>query len=482
MSHALRLKRAVRLLVEPVPREKRELLADRWLELDPRWRGPLQGLGRQSTGCGATIGLNPRCDFDCAGCYLGGDANAVPRASAAEIGSQLASLRCHLGPKGNLQLTDGEVTLLPERELLEVVREARRLGLIPMLMTHGDGLRRSAGLLDRLVEAGLTEVALHVDSLQRGRRGSYREARTEAELEPLRDEIAEMVRETRRRTGVRLRAAATLTVARSNLAEMGAVVGGLFRRRDVFGLVSLQPLARVGRTRESLEGVTREELWEQVGHALAPYAFDEAGAGRLRFGHPDCTRVEPLLVVERQSEQPQVLPVVRPGRSEDEHLVARYLESALAGVAFRDDPPLERTLRVLGAFFAAPAFVLREILPWVRERAAESGLPLARLAIELVRGKARIDSFQVVSHHFMSREEAATERGRERIAACLFRVPIGGRMVSMCEANALGARDHFYGELAESERDGIGRFPGAAPGHRGSPYRRASRVAGTPSA
>ncbi|MFN7943082.1 MAG: hypothetical protein U0X73_15935 [Thermoanaerobaculia bacterium] len=406
----------------------------------------------------------------------------MPRATSAEISRQLAALRLHLGPKGNLQLTDGEVTLLPEPELLGTVREARRLGLIPMLMTHGDGLRRFPGLLDRLVEAGLTEVALHVDSLQRGRRGPYRKARTEAELEPLRDELAEMVRETRRRTGVRLRAAATLTVARSNFAEMGAVVDGLFHRRDVFGLVSLQPLARVGRTRETLEGVTREELWGQVGEALAPYGFEASGTGRLHFGHPDCTRVEPLLVVERPGERPQVFPIVRPGRIEDERFVAGFLDSALAGLAFRDDPPLERTMRILGAFCAAPSFVLREILPWVRERAAESGGPLARLAIELVRGRVRIDSFQVVSHHFMSREEAASERGRDRIAACLFRVPIGGRMVSMCEANALGVRDHFYGELAASERDGIGRVPGAAPDHRGSPYRRTSRVAGTPSA
>lgn len=454
---------AARLLVEPVAREKRELLAERWRELDPRWRGTLQGLGRQSTGCGATIGLNPRCDFDCTGCYLGGDANAVPRLAVAEIGRQLSALRRHLGPKGNLQLTDGEVTLLPEPELLGVVREARRVGLIPMLMTHGDGLRRNVGLLERLVEAGLTEVALHVDSLQRGRRGSFREARSEAELEPLRDELAELVRETRRRTGVRLRAAATLTVARSNLTEMSAVIDGLFRRRDVFGLVSLQPLARVGRTRDSLEGVTREELWKQVGHALAPYGFDTSGSGRLRFGHPDCTRVEPMLAVERQGERPQILPVVRPGRTEDEHLVASYLDSPLAGLAFRDDPPLERTLRILGAFSAAPRFVLGEILPWVRRRATESGLSLARLAIELARGKVRIDSFQVVSHHFMSREEAMTERGHERIAACLFRVPIGGRMVSMCEANALGARDRFYGALAR-EHDETGKTSRAKPG------------------
>ncbi|MGH7856680.1 MAG: hypothetical protein ACREQY_05060, partial [Candidatus Binatia bacterium] len=79
MSILQSVKRWVDLLLEPVPEEKRELLAARWQALDPRWRDPLQGLGRQSTGCGATIGLHPACDFDCEGCYLGAGANAVPR-------------------------------------------------------------------------------------------------------------------------------------------------------------------------------------------------------------------------------------------------------------------------------------------------------------------------------------------------------------------------------------------------------------------
>lgn len=428
------------------------LLARRWRELDPQWRLPLQGLGQQSTGCGATIGLLPRCDFDCRGCYLGRDANAAPRASPQEIFAQLESLREHLGPKGNLQLTDGEVTLLPESELLSTVAQARRLGMMPMLMTHGETLRRRAGLLERLVAAGLTEISVHVDSLQRGRRDAFAGARTEAALEPLRDEFAERIRATRRRTGVRLRAAMTLTVARSNLAELPLVLRGLLARRDAFGLVSLQPMAQVGRTRTDLEGVAVEEVWAAVSEAFAPFGFAAARRSPLHFGHPDCTRLEPLLVVERQGGMPRLLPIVRPDRPADVAIAERFLALGLGGLAFRDDSRLERICRALGAFALAPSFVLAELAVWARERAEEIDTTLARLLLDLVRGRARADSFQVISHHFMSRAEALSDKGRERLAACVFRAPIDGRMAPMCEVNALGLRDRVYARLGSQAR------------------------------
>jgi hypothetical protein len=74
-----------------------------------------------------------------------------------------------------------------------------------MLMTHGDSFRRRPGLLERLmVEGGLTEVSIHVDTTQRGRQGErWRAARTEAELNPLREEFAAMVRAAQRPPGCR---------------------------------------------------------------------------------------------------------------------------------------------------------------------------------------------------------------------------------------------------------------------------------------
>jgi MoaA/NifB/PqqE/SkfB family radical SAM enzyme len=144
----------------------------RWEMLDPRWRSVGQGLGQQATGCGATIGVHPRCDFACTGCYLGSDANHVEPQSVEEIFRQLDRLRAWLGPKGNVQITDGEVTLRDTDDLIAILRHARRIGLIPMVMTHGDTFRRRSGLIEQLItDGGLTEIAVDIDTTQRGRLG-----------------------------------------------------------------------------------------------------------------------------------------------------------------------------------------------------------------------------------------------------------------------------------------------------------------------
>ncbi|HEV2846483.1 MAG TPA: radical SAM protein, partial [Thermoanaerobaculia bacterium] len=249
------------LFRDPATAEKRRLLADRWAGLDPALRLPGQGLGQKATGCGATVGIQPRCDFACTGCYLGREANHIPALPTEAILRQLDEMRRWLGPKSNVQITDGEVTLRPEGELIEILRYARSIGCVPMVMTHGDNFRRRPGLLERLMtEGGLTEVSIHVDITQRGRDG-HKAPKSELELMGLRDEFAAMVKEARRKTGRTLRAAMTLTVTRNNLSQIPDVVSWLVRNRDAFSLGSFQPRAQVGRTRKSQRGVTAEELW-----------------------------------------------------------------------------------------------------------------------------------------------------------------------------------------------------------------------------
>ena len=182
--------------------ETRAVLATAWDGLPPALRLPTQFLGRYYAGCAATIGAMPRCDFTCSGCYLGPDANRMRPRPVDELKAQMRLIRSWLGPAGNLQLTDGEVTLRPESELAELIAYARAIGLVPMLMTHGETFRRKPGLLERLMQAGLTEVSFHVDTTMRGRRDGYADARSEAELDGLRAEFAAMIRAARRRTGV----------------------------------------------------------------------------------------------------------------------------------------------------------------------------------------------------------------------------------------------------------------------------------------
>lgn len=438
------LREALGLLGRPIPREKKAILGERWEGLDPRWRLLTQGFGRQATGCGATIGLHPRCDFDCEGCYLGSDANRAARRPITEIFGQLETLRTFLGPKGNVQLTDGEITLLPAEELVSVLRKARELELLPMVMTHGDTFRRRPGLLERLVvEGGMTEMSIHVDTTQRGRLG-YKNAGDEAALMPLREEFAAMIRAARRSTGVKLRSATTMTITRDNLDGVPAVVEWCLKNRDVFGMISFQPLAQVGRTRHGLTGVTVQELWSRIESALRPYGFRSSGPGPFLFGHPDCSRLELMTVYQREGEAPHVASVFSPGDGDDEALLSDFHARGLAGINFRDDTGLERVCRALGVAFAHPLWVAGPARRWLTARLARLGTSLPRLAWETIMGRARIDGFSIVSHHFMSREETLSPTGRERLAACAFKVPVDGRMVSMCEVNAGGVREAFY--------------------------------------
>ncbi len=443
------LGRAWELLKDPATPEKRRILAERWEELAPALRLPGQGLGQKATGCGATVGIKPRCDFACTGCYLGSEANRIPALPKEAIYRQLDELRQYLGPKSNVQITDGEVTLLPVEELTAILRYARDIGVIPMVMTHGDQLRRKPGLLERLmVEGGLTEVSIHVDTTQRGRDGWRTPPATERELHPLRDELAGLVRAARKTTGLALRAATTMTITRDNLAGVADVVQWTVANRDAFSLISFQPLAQVGRTQKELRGVTAAELWGEVSRGVEPYGVTLKDAEPMHFGHPECTRFVPLLALERPGEEaPRLFQMIR-DRPEDVAVMEGFFTHGLGGAAFRDDSGLEKAARGAGMVGRAPGWMLGPVRRWAAGRVREeAGTTLGRLLWDAVRGRLRVDGLTLTSHHFMSPEELSTEVGKERLAACVFRLPVKGEMIPMCQMNAGGVREQLYADI-----------------------------------
>ncbi len=440
------LLRAWSLFRDPVTAEKRALLAERWSSLDPAVRLPGQGFGRKATGCGATIGIQPRCDFSCTGCYLGSEANRIPALPVSAVLAQLDLLRKYLGPKSNVQISDGEVTLRPAAELIEILRYARSIGVVPMVMTHGDNFRRQPGLLERLITEGqLTEVSIHIDITQRGRDG-YRAPKSESELMPLRDEFAEMVRDARRTTGRRLRAAMTLTVTRDNLSQIPDVVRWTLRNRDAFSLISFQPLAQVGRTRKNLEGVTPAELWSEIAKATRDFGLDLPDAEPMHFGHSECTRFVPLVAIERVGKT-RLLQFIR-NTDEDVAVMREFFASGDGGTAFRDDLPLEFFARGTGLLLRNARLYFGRARRWLDARLrSEAGTSLAALARDVVLKRVRLDGLTLTSHHFMSPSELTTDLGRERLAACVFRLPVNGEMVPMCAVNGGGVREAFYKSL-----------------------------------
>ncbi len=461
------LRTAYRILREPVLPESRELLRASWESLPGPYRTPQQMFGRQGNCCGATIGAMPRCDFACRGCYLGEEANHVPEESVDAIKAQMRALRPLLGNGGNLQLTDGEVTLRPEEELRELLLYADRLGLVPMLMTHGDSFRRRPGLLERLMEqGGLREISIHVDTTMRGRKG-YQNATREEELHPLREEFAAIIRDARRKTGRPLVAATTMTVTRDNLGGVADAVRCVSRNADAFKMISFQPIAQVGRTEEGLGGgVGVEELWQEAARGLAGPARDVGFLlkGQMWLGHPACNRYVHGFMLARGEGEPVFHPLRLEGEARDERAVEGYLRR-FGGGSFRRDTPFEARTRLAAMLVRAPLFWAGEVLPyfWGQLERMAPERPFALLK-EFARGEARVHHFNIVSHHFMSREEIQSPLGRERLDMCVFRLPVGGQLVSMCEVNALGTRDRYYEEIRAGREAGRAVFAGETPG------------------
>jgi hypothetical protein len=254
-------------------------------------------------------------------------------------------------------------------------------------------------------------VSIHVDTTQRGRQGDrWRRAATEADLNPLRAEFAEMIRAAERATGLPLRAATTMTVTRDNLAGVADVVRWVAENADAFRLISFQPIAQVGRTEDGYGGgVDVEALWDEVAEGLGV----AGGAARMArmgvwFGHEACNRMVNGVVVRGPDGPPRYHAI----RDAEDPLDVRVVDGFLqrfGGVSFRLDAPLELAARCLGIARRAPGFVFGNLAPfarhWLRRVGAGSALRGARL---LATKRATATPLVLVSHHFMSREELET--------------------------------------------------------------------------
>lgn len=450
----------VEALRAPVLAESRALLQKNWRTLPLALQTPHQMFGRQGNGCGATIGAMPRCDFACRGCYLGEGANKIPAQAVEAIKAQMRTLRPVLGPAGNLQLTDGEVSLRPVEEVIELLQYARSLDLIPMLMTHGDTFRRNTGLLRRLVtEGNLTELSIHIDTTQRGRVGAWRHATREAELNGLRAEFGAMLRQVRKDTGVPVRAATTMTVTPENIGGVADVVQWLQQHPDDFFMISFQPIAQVGRTEDGLgDSVDVEHLWREIARGLygddAPSSVARLLSGQKWLGHPGCNRFVHGLFATRRTRTPEPSvhatfhPVRQQGDAVDERVVDGFL-SRFGGLSFRRDRRAVACARALGVFLKDPQFVGRSLLPYARHWLRRfDGVSSWRALRDMLNGSLSVHGFLFVSHHFMSRAQLETPIGQERVAHCVFQVPIHGTLMSMCEVNAMGIREAYYADIA----------------------------------
>jgi uncharacterized Fe-S cluster-containing radical SAM superfamily protein len=358
-----------------------------------------QILGRKgSIGC-VSLEISQRCNLDCSLCYLSSRSNQVTDLPLQEIFRRLDEIRTHFGVGTNVQISGGDPTLRDRRELIEIVRYARELGLHPALFTNGILCDRN--MLEELVENGLSDVAFHVD-LTQDRKGFS----TEKELNHIRLRYIDLVR------GLPLMVVFNTTVHEENFLEIPDLVRFFTENADVVGFASFQLQADTGR------GVLgkREELisLESVKRKIDEGAGNPLGWDGIQVGHPKCHSYVPALAVNGKAFS----------LIDDPDLAGDFLNDFQHITHDRRESPMTIAMRYIVEAVKQPSWLVRGLKYYLPR--------LWKIRWDFVdsRGKAHKISFFV--QNFMD----AKHLDPERIAACSFMVMTPDGPLSMCAHNA----------------------------------------------
>jgi 7,8-dihydro-6-hydroxymethylpterin dimethyltransferase len=382
-------------------RERRLRLT--WERLDPAFRAPNQVLGRRSTiGCVA-LEVTQRCNLDCTLCYLSESSESVRDLPLEVVFDRIERIGETYGPGIGVQVTGGDPTLRPRHELVAIVRRIAERGLRPSLFTNG--IRATRDLLGELAEAGLFDVAFHVDTTQRFKR--YPDERA---LNAVRREYIERAR------GLKIAVIFNTTVHAGNLEEVPMLVRFFLENSDVVGMASFQVQAATGRGewRARAPHLTPEAIRERIreGVGLPSLAWDTA-----LVGHPGCHKGAMLATVGGRA-----IDVLT-----DPPLYERFLHE-FRHVSF-DRRDVKRTAgKVVLAALSNPYWLARGGAFLVRKLWAARRELWAR---------QRVGKITFFVHNFMDAEALDPERIRN----CSFMIMTATGPVSMCEHNA--RRDEF---------------------------------------
>ncbi len=369
----------------------------RRMQATGQWH-PAQVAGRRwGIGCVA-LEITQRCNLDCTICYLSENAEAVQDLPLAEVKRRIDTVFALYGPGTNLQITGGDPTLRKLDELAAIVRYAAACGLRPALFTNG--IRATRPFLQRLVDAGLTEVAFHVDLTQE--RKGYA---TERDLNAVRLKLIEAAR------GLPLAIYFNTTVFAGNVAEVPDLVRFFVSQADAVNLASFQVQAETGRGVDRRHGgaITLAGLEE---------AMNRAADGALRFGqfqpgHARCNRYALALVCGGRA-----YPL-----ADDDRLPARLL--AATGDLSLDRRSVRRSLARSAGWLVRHPQYLGAAVTWAAGRTWA-------MRRSLLRSRGRVHKLSFMIHNFMD----ACSLERERIDACIFHTATADGTLSMCVHNA----------------------------------------------
>ena len=363
---------------------------------------PGQQMGsRWPIGCVA-LEITQRCNLDCTLCYLSVNSESVRDIPLEEVFRRIDLIYRHYGPNTDIQVTGGEPTLRKHDELLAIVRRIRAHSMRSTLMTNGRKATRT--LLESLADAGLVDVAFHVDTTQQ-----IRGYRSEAELNALRAAYLDRCR------GLPLSVMFNTTVHEGNFHEIPELVRFFRAQAGRVRTASFQAQAMTGRgVHEKKINITLDAIAAQI----------EQGAGTaINFasslvGHARCNRYG--LCFQAGGKLYDAL--------DDTEFIAR-LQPATAHIVL-DRGDRRRAAKKFLAWLAANPRHWASVLRWSAGKAWQMRAGLAT-------GRGRIKTLSFLVHGFMD----AGALDRERIDACVFTTMTAEGPVSMCLHNA--KRDSF---------------------------------------
>lgn len=431
----------------PFDEEKQSLLRARWESLPVELQTSNQLSGRHLTHCGFTTGAS-YCSFHCTHCYLPKEANQIPIPSFAQMKEQIDANRRFQGPGAGLQITGGDVADAYWRsgrqgELVAIVRYAVEAGLVPMLMTHGQTLLEHPEFLEQLVvEGGLRQMAVHIDTTQAGRAGyPINRLTSEADLHPVREAFTRLALGVRERTGLPFELSHNCTVTERNIGSVAEVVRWFLQKPErsrIWRILSFQPEANTGRTIFSERPVTPAIAWREICRGIGQPIDGSAYIG----GHPDCNQGASLLIAERSNH---FLPLL-PTDTKTSELFTEVLEKlgAVSTMTTDGDAATGGSLivfRVAGALARYPGLAARIFLrvSWL----LLSGAIPREFVVALVTGRAH--TINVGTHNFMDAAQVANAPNdpvvQARLDACVFKGAVKNRAngeweaVPMCAMN-----------------------------------------------
>lgn len=355
-----------------------------------------QAAGRRwAIGC-VSLEITQRCNLDCTLCYLSDSAEAVKDIPLQEIFRRIDVIYRHYGPHTDIQISGGDPTLRDRSELVQIVKRIKSYNMECSLFTNGILAKRD--LLQELAEAGMSDVAFHVDLTQE--RNGYA---TEEELNVIRLKYID------RAKNLGLNIFFNTTIHEGNFHEVPKMVEFFRKHAEHVELCSFQIQADQGRgvLRERDFMITQETVMQQL----------EKGAGtKINFdmpliGHPKCNKKAVMYEAN--------------GNLYNLADTRGFIEKMVSYA-----PLIQRSDKVTTSLGMIKAVLKRPQL-W-GPALVYLFTTLSSMLPDIIRARGKVNKLSFFIHNFMD----ACKLEKDRIQGCVFMVATSEGPISMCMHNA----------------------------------------------